>query len=296
MTLTQFTRAGAVLLALAVVGLCGRVMADKPSRTKVEDDKSQKKGDPNVLSVVKGVDVDKHTLTATEGKGEPKTYELARDVRVVLYDGLTKQDKGQQGNLTVLAPGRTVVLHLTADRKAVRAITVVPWDLHAAVKSVDADQRALTVTSKDETGVVEKTFTLIKRARVLLNDGLTKQDKDQEGKLADLTEGTPVLVRVSAVDPSQALELRPQGRGFYGVLKAVDADKGKVTVTVKEEGGHVDKELTLVKKARISIELRKGGTGETTLSGLTTGSPVVVQLSVFDAAKAVRLTVREQDQ
>ena len=167
-----------------------------------------------------------------------------------------------------------------------------PWSLHGGVQSVDAAKRTITVTSKGEKGVVEKTFTLAKGARVLLNDGLTKGGKDQEGKLADLTEGTPVTVRVSAADPKTALEVRPQGRSLNGDLKGVDAGSKQITVTVKEDGGVVDKELTLADGARVTVEDGKNSR-EAKLSDLAAGSRVVVQMSVIDPTKAVRVAVHE---
>jgi RNA polymerase sigma factor (sigma-70 family) len=250
---------------------------------------------PSVVAVVKGLDYHKHTLTAVSGNkkdGKEKTYELAKDVRVVLNDGLTKDDKGRNGSLTDLAPGATAELQLTPDGKTVSAITVRPWSLHGGVQSVDAAKRTITVTSKGEKGAVEKTFTLAKEARVLLNDGLTKGGKDQEGKLADLTEGTPVTVRVSVVDPKTALEVRPQGRSLHGELKGVDAGSNQITVTVKADAAVVDKEIALVKDARVTVEDGKS-TREAKLSDLATGSRVVVQLSVIDPTKAVRVAVHE---
>jgi RNA polymerase sigma factor (sigma-70 family) len=308
MMIAKLKIASAVVLSLAVIGVGGgvlthRALADKPAQapaTAGKDDKKAKEGKeeagPSVAAAVKAVDAGKHTLTVhLEGKkGEEKTFELAKDVRVMLNDGLTKDDKGKEGALSDLTPGTAVTLQLAPGGKVVSAVIVRPGHLHAAVKSVDADKRTVTVTTKNEKGQVEKTYTLAKGARVLLSDGLTKGDKDQEGKLADLTEGTPVLVRVSAVDPKAALELRPQGASLQGDLKGVDAGNGLVTVTYKGENGLVDKELTLVKNARITIENGKGAR-EVKLSDLATGSRVVVQLSVFDPAKAARVAVREED-
>jgi RNA polymerase sigma factor (sigma-70 family) len=259
-----------------------------------DKDAKEEKG-PSVLVVVKALDAAKHTLTAVSGnkkESKEKTYELDKDVRVVLNDGLTKGDKGKDGSLTDLAPGATVELQLTPGGKTVSAITVRPWNLRGGVRSVDAAKRTMTVTSKGAKGAVEKTFTLAKEARVLLNDGLSKGGKDQEGKLADLTDGTPVLVRVSAVDPKTLLEVRPQGRSLNGELKGVDVGSNQITVTVKEDGGLVDKAVTLVKAARVTVEDGKGAR-EAKLSDLAAGSRVVVQLSVIDPKKAVRVSVRE---
>jgi hypothetical protein len=308
MTLTKWKIATAVLLSLAVVGLGGGLLAhqapaDKPgeaARVVGKDDKKAKEpkdqAGPNVVAVVKAVDAGKHTLTVVPGnkkEREEKTYELARDARVLLNDGLTKEDRGKEGSLADLAPGRAVVLQLAPGGKAVSRIVVTPSHLGGAVKGVDAGKGTLTVTAKVEGGPVEKTYTLARGARVLLNDGLVKGDKDREGKLTDLAEGTAVLVKVSAVDPKTVLEVRPQGTSFTGELKGVDAGNRLITVAVKEDGGPVDKLLALPKNARITIDGDKGGR-EAKLSDLAVGARVVVQLSVFDATKAVRVSVRDE--
>jgi RNA polymerase sigma factor (sigma-70 family) len=308
MTLTKVKFVTAVLLSLAVLGLgagvlAHRALADKPgepARVVGKEDKKAKESKDeagaSVVALIKAVDPGKHTLTAVTGnkkEQQEKTYELARDVRVLLNDGLTKEERGKEGSLSDLAPGRTVVLQLAAGGKAVSRVTVTPSHQYGAVKSVDAAKGALTVTSKGEGGQVEKTYTLARGARVLLTDGLVKGDKEQEGKLADLAEGTPVLVRVSAVDPKTVLEVRPHGKGLNGELKGVDAGSGLITVTVKEDGGLVDKALTLVKGARVTIDSDKGSR-EAKLSDLAAGSRVAVQLSVFDATRAVRVSVREE--
>ena len=93
---------------------------------------------------------------------------------------------------------------------------------------------------------------------------------DQEGKLADLTEGTPVSLQLT-VDRKSALSVRVQGAGVQGTLKGYDAGNSTITVTVKENGAVVDKSFTVVKDAR--------------LVDLTEGQPVRLQLSVFDKNK-----------
>jgi RNA polymerase sigma factor (sigma-70 family) len=309
MMMTRLKIATVVLLSLAVIGLgtgvlTHRALADKPgpaAKTSAADSKKGKEGKeevgPTVNAVVKAVDAGKHTLTTMEGnkkEAKEKTYELSKDARVILNDGLTKGDKGKDGSLSDVKPGLAVELQLTPGGKAVSNITVRPWEVHADLRSVDADKRTITIATKGTDGPVEATYTLAKGARVLLSDGLKKGDKDQEGKLADLTQGTPVRLRVSAVDPKTILEVRPQGRSLYGELKGVDAGNNQLTITVKEDGALVDKVLTLAKNSQVSIDDGKKSR-EAKLADLTIGSRVLVQLSVFDPAQAARVTVREGD-
>jgi RNA polymerase sigma factor (sigma-70 family) len=314
MTINKLKVAAAVLLSLAVLGmgvgvLSRPALADKPAVAPAEppkggdkqskdakDVKGAKEGKEEagttVTVAVQAVDAGKHTLTAVSGnkkEQQEKTYELAKEVRVILNDGLTKGDKGKEGSLADVTPGRSAELQLTPGGKVVSAITLRPWHQHASVTKVDADKRTVTIAWKSKDGTGETTYTLAKGARVLLSDELVKGGKEEEGKLADLREGTMVFVLVSVVDPKTALEVRPSGRTLQGELKGADAGNGTITLTVKEEGGLVDKTLTLVKGARVSIDSDKGGR-EAKLSDLTTGSRVIVRLSVFDPDKAAHVS------
>jgi RNA polymerase sigma factor (sigma-70 family) len=301
MTLTRLKIASVVLLSLAVLGLGGgtlgrRALADRPAAPAPEaapaDKKAKEEVGPSVTVTLKAIDAGKQTLTGVVGnkkERQEKTYELARDVSVLLKDGLTKPDEGKAGSLKDLTPGRSVELQLSPGGKTVTMITLRPWHEHGGVVSVNADKRTITIASKSENGPVEGTFTLVKEGRVRLNDGLTKGGKDEEGKLADLAEGTTVLVLVSAVDPKMALEVRPSGRGLSGELKGVDAGNGRITITVKEDGGLVDKELEVVKDARISID-DANSTVPAKLADLKVGSRVVIRLSVLEPVKAAHIT------
>jgi RNA polymerase sigma factor (sigma-70 family) len=314
MTISKLKVAAAVLLSLAVLGmgvgvLSRPAMADRPAVLPSEparggDQKSKdakegkEEAETTVTVTVKAVDTGKHTLTAVVGnkkEQQEKTYELARDVRVILNDGRTKGDKGQEGSVSDVTAGRSVELRLAPGGKAVAAITLRPWSLSGAVKSVDAGKRTLTVTTKGENGEVEKTYSLVEGGHVLLSDRLTKEDKEREGKLADLAAGTTVQVRVSAVDPKTALELRPQGKSLFGELKGVDVDGRTITVTVKEDGGLVDKALSVDRKAKLTMSNALGSSSDIKLKDLKAGLPVLVQLSVFDATKAVRVTEQHGD-
>src|SRR5262249_51215946 len=208
---------------------------------------------------------------------EDKTWTLARDVKVVLEESPSKDQPQPEGKLADLSPGTGVTVQLAADKTAVTLISARGPGLHGTVKAVDAAKNTITVASKGEGGPVEKTLTLTKEAKVLLSDGLSKGDKDQEGKLTELAEGTPVQVQLS-VDRRRALSVRVQGGSVHGSVKGVDLGNNTITVTLKEDAQVVDKTFTLVKDVRVD-----GGK----LTDLTEGTPVAVQLSVFDKQKAV---------
>jgi hypothetical protein len=144
------------------------------------------------------------------------------------------------------------------------------------VKAVDANKNTITITTKNKEGgqvqVEDKTLTLVKDAKVLLSDGLSKDKKDEEGKLADLTEGTSVLVQLS-VDRTKALSIRVLAQSIQGTLKGYDNGNRTITILVKEDGNLVEKSFPVAKDARVV--------------DLTEGAGVTLQLSVFDKKTVV---------
>jgi RNA polymerase sigma factor (sigma-70 family) len=292
MFLTRLKVAAALLLAAGVLGtttglLTHRALAQKPAAQKPAANagkKDKKESGPSIQAHVKTVDVAGNGIVVTtsekEKKGVEKAFSLAKDAKVILNDGRTKGDPGKEGKLADLAEGTGVVLQLSADQKTVLGITVGPASLHTYVKAVDLASNTITVAYKDSKGTPEeKTLLLDKNAKVLLNDGLVKGFKDQEGKLSDLTEGTRAVLKVSALDQKTVLEIRLEGEPLHGTVKAVDVGNNTITITVKENAGLVEKTLVLVKDARID-----GNLGD-----IAPGTRVIVQVSVFDKTKAARV-------
>jgi RNA polymerase sigma factor (sigma-70 family) len=298
MFLTRLKVAVALVLAAGVFAsgtglLTHRALAQKPAAQKPgasAGKKDKKESGPSIQAHVKAVDVAGNgiVVTVNEGgkKAVEKTFTLAKDAKVLLNDGRTKGDPGKEGKLADLTEGTGVVLQLSADQKTVLGITVGPTAIHAGVKAVDVASNTITVAYKDNKGTPqEKTLLLAKDAKVLLNDGLVKGFKDQEGKVGDLTEGTRVVLMVSALDQKTVLEIRKQGETLHGTAKAVDVGNNTITVTVKEEGGLADKTLEVLKDARID-----GNLGD-----IAPGTRVIVQVSVFDKTKAAGIHVQKKE-
>jgi RNA polymerase sigma factor (sigma-70 family) len=297
MFLTRLKVAAALLVAAGVLGtstglLTHRALADKPAAQKPGANagtKEKKETGPSIEAQIKTVDVAGNgiVVTTNEGgkKGVEKTYTLAKDAKVMLNDGRTKGDPGKEGKLADLTEGTGVVLQLSADQKTVLGITVGPASIHTSVKAVDLASNTITVTYKDKGGQQEKTLLLGKDAKVLLNDGLVKGLKDQEGKVSDLTEGTRAVLNVSALDQKTVLEIRVQAEPLHGIVKAVDVGNNTITVTVKEDGSLVDKTLEVMKNAHVD-----GNLGD-----IAPGSPVVVEPSVFDKTKAAGIHVVKKE-
>jgi RNA polymerase sigma factor (sigma-70 family) len=270
----------AIVLTFAVLGFAAgfclsQAIADKPADAAAKE-KPQR--GPSVRGTVKAYDAAKNTLTVLvmvnpeKKQIEEKTYEIAKDAKVILDEARSKDVKPAEGKLTDLTEGTEVDLELTPGGKTVAHVAARGPSLHANIKAVDANLRTLTITHKQKDGLKEQAVTLAKDAKILLNDGLSKEVKDKEGKLEDLTEGTPVLVHLS-VDRARALEVRPTGATVAGTLKGYDSGNMTLTVTVKEDGSLVDKSFTVAKDAR--------------LNDLTEGSPVAARLSVFDKKMVV---------
>jgi hypothetical protein len=286
-----------VLAALATAGLGAGLLprgalAEKPAASNPSlkaADKPKEEVGPTIPATVQSVDAGKHTLTvqvqAEKGKKErvEKKFELAGDVKVLLVHGLVKEMKA--GALADLAEGVPVFLQLSPDAKTVRRIEVHGGSLNGAVKAVDADKNSVTVVSKGKEGAVEKTLELTKEAKVLLDDGLVKGGA-KEGKLSDLSEGTPVVVQLSGYDRKTAIGVIAHGPVVHGTLKGVDGGTNTITVTVKENATVEDRSFPLAKDARAN-----GGK----VTDLTAGATVTLQLSVFDKKTVVAVREHKSD-
>ena len=296
MWLTKFKMVPALLLLAAALG-AGAALRPDPVRAGGPDDskkpaanapgqKEKKEKIPSVSGTLSAIDAAKGTVTLTvlkpdtKKETEEKTFTLAKDVKVLLGDVLTKTIPLPEGKIADLTPGTVVSARLSADGKSVVEVMAFGPGFHGGVKTVDAVNNTITVTTKGKTGPEETTFTLAKEAKVMLNDGLSKQTPDKEGKLSDLTEGTRVSIRQS-VDRKTALEIRVHGDTVHGTLKGVDTGSNTVTVSYKGDSGLVEKTFKLAKDAK-------------TEGNLTEGVTVTVQLSVFDKETAVAVRVVEK--
>lgn len=287
---------GKIKLALAatlLLGLAGTMIGWTPgekalaaSANAVLDKKDKTEVGPTVRGTLVSVDADKRTFVVRVSvepgtkKTEDKTYTAAADAKVVLEDVIAKKVPLPLGTLKDLSEGTYVSLQLSADSKSVVLISARGPGLHCHVKSVDAKKGTVTVESKGKDGPIEQTLNIVKGAKVILDDGIGKKgDPPTEGKLADLTEGVRVIIQLT-VDRKSALGISIHGQTLFGQLKGYDAGNRSLTITVKEDGGLVDKTFKLAKDARIDGEL-------------TAGAGVNVRLSVKDKESAVGVHVRK---
>jgi RNA polymerase sigma factor (sigma-70 family) len=240
---------------------------------------------PTWHTMVEAYDDAKRMLTFTTQKGQkPTAVPLSKDVRLSTED----DDAGPNPTLKDLVKGTPVMLQLSVDGKTVAGIHFLSPSLHVALKSVDTTKGTITVTMKEEGGLVEKTFALTKGVMARVADSLD----NQEVKPADLEEETPVALRLSR-DRKTVLGIMAHGPSFSGTLKAVNAERGEIVVTVKEEGGFAEKVHELVKHAQISLSDGKTDR-RAKLGELTEGMIVSVRLTL-NKEKVVAVHARKAE-
>jgi hypothetical protein len=188
-------------------------------------------------------------------QAKTEIYTLGKDARVLLADTLDKSQDLPTGKLADLPAGTHVSLTL-GEQKVVSRVTARGPSIGATVKQADANTSTIEVMTRDKKPGEQKIYMLAKDFRIILSDGLTKEDKDQEGKLANLTDGTLVQLQLS-VDLKTALSARVQGGSISGTLKGQDLGNNTITITVKEDGGPVDKTFSVDQKARL-LDLNEG--------------------------------------
>src|SRR5262245_33377631 len=286
MGLTRSKVAHAAILAIALVGGIGSVveqaLAQKPAKPEVGPTVRGRIKEVKAADKIITVDVPKNDGTKAS---DEKTYKLATDVAVTLDESLTKGTPPPAGKLADLSAGIEVTVQLSPDKSTAIAILARGPTIHSSVLSTDTGKATLTIRTKGADGPGEETLAVAKEAKIILTDGLTKEEKPKEAALGDLAAGTSIQAQLS-VDRKTALEIRVLGTTLFGRLTAVDVGNNTVTVSLKEDGGLVDKTFALVKNAR--IEGAK-------LNELQAGHNVTVTLSVFDKAQAAVVRVRNDE-
>jgi hypothetical protein len=236
-----------VALAATGVGLVGRpLLADSrpaPGRQKQRPAEPTREGrpatpTPEVRGILKSVDADKGTITVSlnpREEGNEQSFTLAKTVEVGINTGLGRRGGVyHEAKLSELAPGALVLLQLSADQKVVECVLAEGPTVQGLIKSVDAGKGTITLTggvSRGDSGV-EKTFNVAKDAEIALDDGRGKAFSIKEARLADLPPGAVATLKLSA-DGKQVRAILTEGPRVQGTVKAVDAAKGQITLTIR---------------------------------------------------------------
>ncbi|MDW8222246.1 MAG: hypothetical protein RMJ82_04780 [Gemmatales bacterium] len=262
----------AALLTLALLS-SGVAWADKKKEARVDE---------SVLAArVQSVDAVKNTLTVFiarkdgEKRAEEKTFTLSPQVRIAWLLG--KGQEAKPGQLAELQPGDHVTLRLSPDGKEVRALEAHPPMIHGIVRHVNAQRCVITIGRKEKGGPAELEIFVPPQAKILISDGVNKNETSKEGKLTDLSEDLAVSV-VLALDRKTAQVIHAQGPTISGTVRGYDAGTRTLTIQLKENGQLVEKSYRLAGNARLEGDL-------------TPGEPVQIRLAVGDRSTAVAVHV-----
>jgi RNA polymerase sigma factor (sigma-70 family) len=126
-------------------------------------------------------------------------------------------------------------------------------EVSGAVKAVDVPHNTVTLHPRKE-HPEPQTFTVAAGVKVLLGDGTGDKLGFVEGKLADLSEGAPVILRLS--EDQKVVRIWVEGPTIEGTLKAANAANGTITVTVALVKGEpaTDKTFAVASNASVFID------------------------------------------
>jgi len=113
-------------------------------------------------------------------------------------------------------------------------------------------------------------------------------DVGKEGKLTDLSDGTPAQLRLSA-DKATVLDIHAEGPSYHGVVKAVDTEKNSITLTITVKKG-ADGEVKTFTTTKTSVVVTAINGAPLKLSDVRAEQEVVVRLTV-DQKTVAKITV-----
>jgi hypothetical protein len=198
---------------------------------------------------------------------------VSKDAAIFL-DG--KSEARKLGDVPV---GANAHVKLSPDGSVVREIRATGPAVDGAV-SGKAGPDSITVENKE--GV--QTFNLAKEVAITIDDKGT-------GKLDDLIEGTIATLRLAA-DKSVVLGIHGRGPSFHGRVKAIDADKNVITLTIggKNGVGGEDKEF---KTSKDTVVLLRNTNERVKLTDPRVAEKDVILRMAIDQKAAAQITVVE---
>jgi hypothetical protein len=213
------------------------------------------------------------------------TYKTARDAKVLIDDGTGRKTGFWVGKLADVTEGAVATIRLSAEKQAVLIYVEGP-PLAGLLKSVDGKAHTVTVTLATKTKeTTDKTFEVSKEAGIAIDDGVSEKGKKNH-KLADLTTGSIVTLKLSG-DQKVVAQISAQGQSHNGTVKSVDGKKNTLTVDLLEGKDVVEKTFEVSKDARVLIDDGKGKKtpdNEAKLADVKAGGLVTLRLSLDQKA------------
>jgi hypothetical protein len=171
--------------------------------------------------------------------------------------------------------------------------------LYAVVKAVDAAKRTITVTVTDKTQKepMEQTLAVAANAPIIIAGGGAKVKgagagagaEQGGGKLSDLGEGTHLIL---TMDQKTVVAINVPPQALNGTMKAVDADKKTITVSVPK--GKADMEDQTFALADGAVGTGKGAVEMAVLRDWATkGEKVTLRLTA-DRKSVTGVSVQQQ--
>lgn len=243
---------------------------------------------PTLRGMLKSVDAKKNTLTISlpptrrEDSGEEKSFTLEPGAEIAIDDGRGRRFSIREGKLEDLTEGSLVNVRLSLNQKQVESVLAEGPTRFGTIKSVDAGKKTLTITTRpargDDAGE-ESTYTVADDALLVSDDGRGRRLSLKRAKLADLQPGSTAMLKLSA-DQVFANLVRVEGPTVVGMLKAVDADKGLITIAIFKARGEApeEKSYAVAKDARVNIDGNPANLGD--LKVADNGPPVQLRLSL----------------
>jgi hypothetical protein len=219
---------------------------------------------PEVRGQLVVIDADKRTVkidTQSGGRlpgGGEKTLTVSPAAEIAIDNGKGSRFSIREATLGDLTAGVPATVWLSLDQKEATAILAEAPTVVGAVKSLDPTTRTIVLTTRPPRGdeaAEEQTLLVPKDALVIVDDGRGRRLSAREAKLEDVPTGAMVMARLT-MDRASIVQLRAEGPMIGGLLTAVDADKGTVTVAFPRGRGEdpEEKTFTLAKDARINVD------------------------------------------
>jgi hypothetical protein len=193
----------------------------------------------------------------------------------------------------ILASGAGFVTHQALAQKpgkpAVQDGKKSEAEFTGVVRAVDTAGQTITIGGKLISSggklTTEKAFPLASDAKVFFDNGTGDESAAAVGKLADLTEGTNVTIRLGG--NQKVTSIRAEGPTVQAIVDSVNAAAHSIQVTIRPgKGDPEQKTLAVAPNARVTIADGKIGKTKdkspppaSSLADLPTGSHVTLKLS-----------------